>query len=147
MRVTIATSSHWSVTIGKDYDVLEVDILLDRDSDERVLFRVVGDDGNIQYISSSIVEMVPGYSTPQAIFPAVAFLDIPPGWVLEIRDRICSIGPREITGAGYRGICSFWEDFYDSVGDAKWVVASLLRERHPECYKRFRSWYGDLAAQ
>jgi hypothetical protein len=147
MRVTIVTDSHWSVTVGKSYDVLEVDILLGQASDLQVMFRVIGDGGDVQYISSSIIGMIPGFSTEHAIFPMAAFLDIPPGWMLEVRESLCSLGPREINKPAYRGVCSFWEDFYDSVGDARRVLAILLRERYPESYKRFRLRYGDAEGE
>jgi len=108
MRITITADSHWLVTVGNSYDVLEIDFFMSGDP-EQVMFRVVSDEGDIQYISSSIVDKIHGNATRHKIVLSATYLDIPSGWVLVVCDGICSIGPPEITGLFPSFPNSVWE--------------------------------------
>jgi hypothetical protein len=141
MNIKIVVKLDWEVTPQQDYEVLELDIVWKAAPGELVYFRIVGDSGRVEYVPYKIVTT----STYKRDIES-CLLCIPLGWIVDLKfGLICTIGPQELSRAGYRGPGSFWEDFYDNEGEARLILARLLKERDPESYIRYVNYYGDPA--
>jgi hypothetical protein len=110
----IYTDYPFKISIEKSYDCFCIAFDKDAPADERILFGIIDDEGDLAWIPMIIVDYV-GYGSkklqPTAIQEFKALL--PDGFLLDSRSpRLFFICPPEIASVNYVEGTSFWDDFH-----------------------------------
>lgn len=126
----------YALSVGHGYGVIQVDIFLDKSEDECIYFRVVDDEGMVNYVPIVLCSIRP----EEVYLNGEVQIELPEGWVVqENEDGSKSFLPIEFSKKKYKARYSFWEDFYDSEGEAENVVGKVLQKLYPEEYKKYRN--------
>jgi hypothetical protein len=116
--------TEFRMTIGKKYDILTVDICLDKDGTRYWNYTILNDDSYVHLIPSEVIK--------------VQLSEIPEGWVVEENETGgLTIEPKYWNSGYYKGIFSFWEDFHDGEESALKEFVKVLQLMNIEVPDRY----------
>jgi hypothetical protein len=116
--------TEFQMNVGKVYDILTVDICLDKDGTRYWNYIILNDDSYVHLIPSEVLK--------------VQLSEIPEGWIVEENmTGGLTFEPKQWNTTYYSGKFSFWEDFHDSEESAlkEFVkVLQLMNIKVPDKY-------------